>query len=161
MFFKRYRHFICIVIAQDFCRLGRGPANFVTVTVNIIKSVLEAAGVKCGIIGTVGAKCGDTVLPTVNTTPESYELQKLLRIMADNGCKAAAIEVSSLGLKHHRVDKTEFAAAVFTNLSPDHIGTNEHESFEEYAFWKKQLFRRCKKAFVNLDDAFSKDIIAE
>lgn len=132
-----------------------------TTVAHIVKAVLEAAGVKCGIIGTVGAKCGDTVLPTVNTTPESYELQKLLRIMADSGCKAAAIEVSSLGLKHHRVDKTEFAAAVFTNLSPDHIGTNEHESFEEYAFWKKQLFKRCKKAFVNLDDAFSKDIIAE
>ena len=132
-----------------------------TTVAHIVKYVLEAAGIKCGIIGTIGAKCGDTVLPTVNTTPESYELQKLLRIMADNGCKAAAIEVSSLGLKHHRVDKTEFAAAVFTNLSPDHIGTNEHASFEEYAYWKKQLFKRCKKAFVNLDDAFSKDIIEE
>lgn len=132
-----------------------------TTVAHIVKYVLEAAGIKCGIIGTIGAKCGDTVLPTVNTTPESYELQKLLRIMADNGCKAAAIEVSSLGLKHHRVDNTEFAAGVFTNLSPDHIGTNEHASFEEYAYWKKQLFHRCKKAFVNLDDAFSKEIIKE
>lgn len=132
-----------------------------TTVAHIVKYVLESAGLKCGIIGTIGAKCGETVLPTVNTTPESYELQKLLRIMADNGCKAAAIEVSSLGLKHHRVDKTEFAVGVFTNLSPDHIGTNEHASFEEYAFWKKQLFLRCKKAFVNLDDAFSKEIIKE
>lgn len=132
-----------------------------TTVAHIVKYVLESAGLKCGIIGTIGAKCGETVLPTVNTTPESYELQKLLRIMADNGCKAAAIEVSSLGLKHHRVDNTEFAVGVFTNLSPDHIGTNEHASFEEYAFWKKQLFLRCKKAFVNLDDAFSKEIIKE
>lgn len=132
-----------------------------TTVAHIVKSVLDSAKIKCGIIGTIGAKCGDTVLPTVNTTPESYELQKLLRIMADNGCKAAAIEVSSLGLKHHRVDETEFYAAVFTNLSPDHIGTNEHASFEEYAFWKKQLFKRCKRAFVNLDDAFSKEIIDE
>lgn len=132
-----------------------------TTVAHIVKHVLETAGIKCGIIGTIGAKCGDTVLPTVNTTPESYELQKLLRIMADNGCKAAAIEVSSLGLKHHRVDNTEFAAGVFTNLSPDHVGTNEHASFEEYAYWKKQLFHRCKKAFVNLDDAFSKEIIEE
>lgn len=132
-----------------------------TTVAHIVKYVLEAAGLKCGIIGTIGAKCGDTVLPTVNTTPESYELQKLLRIMADNGCKAAAIEVSSLGIKHHRVDHTEFAAGVFTNLSPDHIGTNEHASFEEYAYWKKQLFFRCKKAFLNLDDAFSKEIAEE
>lgn len=132
-----------------------------TTVAHIVRSVLSAAGIECGIIGTVGAEYADTALPTVNTTPESYELQKLLRIMADNGCKAAAIEVSSLGLKHHRVDGIEFAAAVFTNLSPDHIGTNEHESFEEYAYWKKQLFFRCKKAFVNSDDAFSKDIVSE
>lgn len=132
-----------------------------TTVAHIIKAVLEKGGIKCGIIGTIGAQCGDTVLPTVNTTPESYELQKLFRIMADNGCKAAAIEVSSLGLKHHRVDCTEFAAAVFTNLSPDHIGTNEHESFDEYAFWKKQLFLRTKIAFLNADDEFSKQIMRE
>ncbi len=130
-----------------------------TTVAHIVKFALEEAGMMCGIIGTVGAFYGDRVLPTVNTTPESYELQKMLRLMADGGCKAAAIEVSSLGLKAHRVDGTEFAYGIFTNLYPDHIGTNEHDSFEEYAFWKTQLFLMCKKAIVNIDDPFSQKIV--
>lgn len=132
-----------------------------TTVAHIVKAVLDKAGMKTGIIGTVGAGYGDVVLPTVNTTPESYELQKMFRLMADAGCKAAAIEVSSLGLKFHRTDGTHFAVGVFTNLYPDHIGTNEHESFEEYAWWKKQLFTMCDKAIVNIDDAFSEEIIAQ
>lgn len=130
-----------------------------TTVAHIVKSVLEAGGVMTGIIGTVGARFGDTVLPTVNTTPESYELQKMFRLMADGGCKAVAIEVSSLGLKAHRTDGTEFAIGVFTNLYPDHIGTNEHESFEEYAYWKTRLFPMCKTAVINADDPFSPVVI--
>ena len=126
-----------------------------TTVAHIVKSVLEAGGIMTGIIGTVGASFGDTVLPTVNTTPESYELQKMFRLMVDGGCKAAAIEVSSLGLKAHRTDGIEFAMGVFTNLYPDHIGTNEHESFEEYAYWKTQLFPMCKAAVINIDDPFA------
>ena len=130
-----------------------------TTTAHIVKFVLESGGIKTGIIGTVGASFGDTVLPTVNTTPESYELQRMLRLMVDGGCKACVMEVSSLGLKFHRTDGLHFAYGVFTNLYPDHIGTNEHESFEEYAFWKTQLFPMCEKAIVNADDAFSKTVI--
>lgn len=126
-----------------------------TTVAHIVKSVLEAGGMMTGIIGTVGARFGDTVLPTVNTTPESYELQKMFRQMADGGCKAVAIEVSSLGLKAHRTDGTRFALGVFTNLYPDHIGTNEHESFEEYAYWKTQLFPLCDFAVLNADDPFT------
>ena len=132
-----------------------------TTTAHIVKAVLESAGIKTGIIGTVGAAFGDVQLATVNTTPESYELQKLLRMMCDAGCKAAAIEVSSLGLKFHRVDGMRFAVAVFTNLYPDHIGTNEHASMEEYANWKKQLFRQCALAVVHTDDPFGEEIAAE
>lgn len=131
-----------------------------TTTAHIVRHVLDEAGIKCGIIGTVGAGYGDVKLATVNTTPESYELQKMFRLMADAGCKAAAIEVSSLGLKFHRTDGTHFALGVFTNLYPDHIGPNEHDSFEEYAYWKKQLFCHCEKAVINIDDEFSKDVIA-
>ena len=132
-----------------------------TTVAHIVRTVLEGAGIKCGIIGTIGARSGEKVLPTVNTTPESYELQKLLRLMADDGCKAAAIEVSSLGLKHHRVDGISFDTGVFTNLSPDHIGTNEHASFEEYAYWKKQLFKMCKRAVLNRDDEFCEEVLSE
>ena len=132
-----------------------------TTCAHIVKSVLDCAGIDTGIIGTIGARYKDFSLPTVNTTPESYELQKMLRMMADAGCKAAAIEVSSLGLKFHRVDGMNFEAAVFTNLYPDHIGTNEHESFEEYAYWKKQLFKMCKTAIINIDDAFGEEIASD
>lgn len=156
-------------LAKISCNFFRNPSKEIavigitgtkgkTTVAHIVKFVLEAGGIKTGIIGTVGASYGDVVLPTVNTTPESYELQKMLRLMADGGCKAAAIEVSSLGLKAHRVDGMEFSCGVFTNLYPDHIGTNEHESFEEYAFWKTQLFPMCKKAIVNTDDPFAKAV---
>ena len=130
-----------------------------TTVAHIIKFVLEQGGIKTGIIGTVGSFYDDVIIKTVNTTPESYELQKTLRKMVDGGCKAVAMEVSSLGLKHHRVDGTHFSWGIFTNLYPDHIGTNEHDSFEEYAFWKTQLFPLCDNAIVNLDDPFSSDII--
>ena len=130
-----------------------------TTVAHIVKSVLDASGFMTGIIGTVGARFGDTVLPTVNTTPESYEMQKMFRQMVDGGCKAVAIEVSSLGLKAHRTDGIEFALGIFTNLYPDHIGTNEHESFEEYAYWKTQLFPLCKSAIVNADDPFAPVIL--
>ncbi len=144
--------------SRDIAVIGITGTKGKTTVAHIVKFALEEAGIMCGIIGTVGAFYGDTVLPTINTTPESYELQKMLRLMADGGCKAAAIEVSSLGLKAHRVEGTEFAYGVFTNLYPDHIGTNEHDSFEEYAYWKAQLFPMCKKVVVNSDDPFSAEM---
>lgn len=145
--------------SKDIAVIGITGTKGKTTVAHIVKAVLDGAGIKTGIIGTIGAGYGDIKLPTVNTTPESYELAKMLRLMADAGCKAAAIEVSSLGLKFHRVDCMQFAVGVFTNLYPDHIGTNEHETFEEYAYWKKQLFPMCKKAVINIDDAFSSEII--
>ncbi len=158
------------ILARMSCNFFRNPSKELsligitgtkgkTTSAHIVKFVLESGGIKTGIIGTVGASFGETVLPTVNTTPESYELQKMLRLMVEGGCKACVMEVSSLGLKFHRTDGLRFAYGVFTNLYPDHIGTNEHESFEEYAFWKTQLFPLCEKAIVNLDDPFSKEIV--
>ncbi|MBP9988110.1 MAG: UDP-N-acetylmuramoyl-L-alanyl-D-glutamate--2,6-diaminopimelate ligase [Ruminococcus sp.] len=123
-----------------------------TSTAHIVRALIEASGSKCGIIGTVGAFYDDVKIPTVNTTPESYELQKIFRTMLDNGCKYCVIEVSSTGLMMHRVDCIEFEIGVFTNLSPDHIGPKEHASFEEYMYWKSVLFERCKTAIVNFDD---------
>lgn len=145
--------------SRDIKVIGITGTKGKTTTAHIVKFLLEAGGIKTGIIGTVGSFYGDTVIPTVNTTPESYELQKTLRIMAEGGCEAVVMEVSSLGLKHHRVEGTEFYCGVFTNLFPDHIGTNEHETFEEYAYWKTQLFPMCQNAIVNIDDPFSAEII--
>ncbi|MCH5197542.1 MAG: UDP-N-acetylmuramoyl-L-alanyl-D-glutamate--2,6-diaminopimelate ligase [Oscillospiraceae bacterium] len=119
---------------------------------------LNNAGMKCGTIGTVGAYYDGKIFPTANTTPESFECMRLFRDMINAGCKVCVMEVSSLGLKAHRVDDIRFDAAVFTNLSPDHIGGNEHKDFEEYAYWKKQLFYKCGCAVLNKDDAFSKEL---
>ncbi len=141
--------------SEEMAVIGITGTKGKTTVAHIVKSVLDSSGVMTGIIGTVGARFGDTVLPTVNTTPESYELQKMFRQMVDGGCKAVAIEVSSLGLKAHRTDGIKFALGIFTNLYPDHIGTNEHESFEEYAYWKTQLFPVCKSAIINIDDPFA------
>ena len=123
-----------------------------TTTAHIIQSVLNGCDIPCGIIGTVGAEFNSKKYPTVNTTPESYELQKLFRSMLDDGCRAVALEVSSLGLKQGRVDGINFFCAIFSNLSPDHIGPREHETMEEYAYWKSVLFERCDNAVVNFDD---------
>lgn len=123
-----------------------------TSTAHLVKALLEASGMKCGIIGTVGAYYDDVEIPTVNTTPESYELQKIFRIMLDNGCKACVIEVSSIGLMAHRVDCVNFEVGVFTNLSPDHIGPNEHPDFADYMYWKSVLFEISKYAVINVDD---------
>lgn len=87
-----------------------------------------------------------------NTTPESYELQKLFRRFVDAGCDTALMEVSSQGLMMDRVAGIHYDIGVFTNLSPDHIGPGEHASFEEYRSWKGQLFRRCTVGIVNSDD---------
>lgn len=123
-----------------------------TSTAHLVKAMIESAGFKCGIIGTVGAYYDNVEIPTVNTTPESYELQKIFRVMLDNGCKYCVIEVSSIGLMAHRVDCVNFEVGVFTNLSPDHIGPNEHPDFEDYMYWKSVLFEICNLAVVNVDD---------
>ncbi len=123
-----------------------------TTVAHLVQGILNESGIPCGIIGTVGAEFGGEKFPTNNTTPESYELQKLFRGMLNKGCKAVALEVSSLGVKHGRVDGINFACGIFTNLSPDHIGPLEHESYEEYAYWKSVFFERCENAVMNFDD---------
>ncbi len=137
-----------------------GTKGKTTVT-HMLAACLNECGIKSGVIGTVGAYFDGVHIPTVNTTPESYEIHRILRTMADNGCKACCIEVSSIGLKNNRVDDVDFKVGVFTNLSPDHIGGAEHDSFEEYSYWKKQLFKKCRTAVFNKDDEFSSEIIKE
>ncbi len=123
-----------------------------TTTSYMIRAILEAAGIQTGLIGTIGAVIGGAVIPTENTTPESYEVQKFLRRMVDEGCRCAVLEASSIGLKDHRVSGFVFDIGLFTNFSPDHIGGNEHASLEEYLHCKQMLFRQCRLGVVNLDD---------
>lgn len=118
----------------------------------MIKSILESEGHKVGIIGTLGIIIGEELIKSDNTTPESYEIQKYLRKMKDSGCDVAIMEVSSIGLKTHRVDGITFDEGIFTNFSEDHIGENEHSSMDEYLKCKSMLFKRCKKGILNIDD---------
>lgn len=130
-----------------------------TTTTYMIKSILEAAGKKVGLIGTAGAVIGDKTYPTVNTTPESYQLQAYFSKMVEEGCQYMIMEVSSQGLKMHRVDGITFDYGLFTNISNDHIGPDEHADFEEYLYYKSQLLERCRIGLVNRDDEHFEDII--
>ena len=113
--------------------------------------MLEKCGIKTGLIGTVGASYGNTLKQTVNTTPESYETQKLLREMADNGCTAVAMEVSSLGVKMHRVDNLNFKIGVFTNISPD-TSVEMSTKHLKNIMAGKSLFDMCDIAIGCADD---------
>ena len=130
--------------------VGVTGTNGKTTTTMLIKHVLENAGEKCGLIGTNQNMIGDKVLPTERTTPESYELQKLFREMADEGCKYVVMEVSSHSLVLDRVAGLRFEVAVFTNLTQDHL--DFHKTMEEYAGAKARLFARCDMAAINIDD---------
>jgi len=130
-------------------------------TCYMIKSILEGAGRKCGIIGTIGIVIGEKVYETHNTTPESFLVQEYMKMMVDAGCDTLIMEVSSQGLKQSRVYGVIFDIAVFTNLSKDHIGGAEHKDFEEYVYCKSLLFKQCKKAVVNTDDPHFTDMIKD
>lgn len=132
-----------------------------TTTTYMVKSILENAGYKVGLIGTIEAIIGDTVIPAANTTPESYKVQEYFRQMLDAGCEYAVMEVSSQGLMMHRVAGFVFDIGIFTNIEPDHIGPNEHASFEEYMECKAMLFKQCRLGIVNGDDAHVEDILKD
>ena len=118
----------------------------------MLKAILEAAGHRVGMIGTIGAVIAGERVETKNTTPESYELHALFRRMADAGCSHVVMEASSQGFKLRRTAGIRFDVGVFLNLSPDHIGPGEHESFEEYLQCKRLMFRQCRRGLVNIDD---------
>lgn len=130
-----------------------------TTTTYMVKSILENAGYKVGLIGTIETIIGDTVIPSANTTPESILLQKYFRQMLDEGCDCAVMEVSSQGLMLNRTAGFTFDVGIFTNIEPDHIGPNEHTSFEHYMECKKKLLRQCKIGIVNRDDEHFEQII--
>ena len=126
-----------------------------TTTTYMIKEMLEAAGIKTGLIGTIEILDGVNKIPAANTTPESIKLHKHLKDMLDNGLSAVVMEVSSQGLMLDRVAGVKFDYGIFTNLSKDHIGPNEHKTFEEYMMWKAKLFTMCEKGILNIDDSYA------
>ena len=130
-----------------------------TTTTYMVKSILEAAGLKTGLIGTIETLYGDVRIKAHNTTPESTVLQKTFRDMADAGVQAVVMEVSSQALMLHRTQGFIFDLGIFTNLSPDHIGPAEHKDFDDYLNCKSLLFRQCRVGIVNADDQYHKRIL--
>lgn len=123
-----------------------------TTTTYMVKSILENAGHKVGLIGTIEAIIGDKTIPANNTTPESMTVQRYFYEMLQAGCDTVVMEVSSQGLMLHRTAGFTFEIGIFTNLEPDHIGPNEHASFEEYMACKGMLFSQCRYGIANVDD---------
>ena len=130
-----------------------------TTTTYMVKSILEAAGLKVGLIGTIETLYGDVRIKAHNTTPESTVLQKTFRDMADAGIQAVVMEVSSQALMLHRTQGFIFDLGIFTNLSPDHIGPAEHKDFDDYLGCKSLLFRQCRVGIVNADDPYHERIL--
>lgn len=130
-----------------------------TTTSYMVKKILEDSGRKVGLIGTNGAWIAGKHYPTRNTTPESYELEAYFSEMVKAGCEFMVMEVSSQGIKMDRVAGFDFDYAMFTNISPDHIGPDEHADFAEYLDCKRQLLRMCKVGFVNRDDEHYQEMI--
>lgn len=130
-----------------------------TTTAFMIRGILEGAGHKTGLIGTIGVTIGEEYIETKNTTPESYDIQNFLGKMAESGCEYAVMEVSSQALMVGRTAGLIFDYGIFTNISPDHIGEHEHKNFEDYLYCKSLLFRQCKYGIFNLDDIHAADIM--
>jgi UDP-N-acetylmuramoyl-L-alanyl-D-glutamate--2,6-diaminopimelate ligase len=139
--------------------------NGKTTTSFLIKHICEKAGLRCGLIGTVRYEIGERVLPAIRTTPESLDLEELLAQIANAGCRAAAMEVSSHALAQERTRGLEWDVAVFTNLPQDHLdfhGTMENY-FESKAKLFAQLAQQPKKkkpiAIVNIDDHYGGQLL--
>ena len=145
--------------AKDMTMIGLTGTKGKTTTAHMIKKILEEAGHRVGMIGTLGAYIGEEKIPTRNTTPESYELHSLFATMKEKGCTHVVMEVSSQGLKQKRTAGILFDYGVFLNLSVDHISDGEHADFEEYKACKKLLFNQTKQPIINLDNEYSREFL--
>jgi UDP-N-acetylmuramoyl-L-alanyl-D-glutamate--2,6-diaminopimelate ligase len=144
--------------------IGVTGTNGKTTTCYLVESILKEAGFTAGLIGTVENHIGEVVEPVKRTTPESLDLQRLLKRMVDEGVQAVAMEVSSHALELHRASGCQFDVVVFTNLTQDHL--DFHISLEEYFGAKRRLFEgdefgAGRGAVVNLDDPFGKRLLEE
>ena len=136
--------------------VGITGTNGKTTTTYLLKTILETCGYKVGLIGTIQNMIGDRVLPAGHTTPDPYDLQSMLALMAAEGCAYGVMEVSSHALDQERVEGCRFDAAVFTNLTQDHL--DYHKTMEHYMEAKKRLFRLCDTAVINRDDDWAEKL---
>ncbi len=139
--------------SQRFKLIGVTGTKGKTTTTFMIKEILEKAGKKVGLIGTIATYInGKKIKDSDRTTPESLELQQIFAQMVKEGVEVVVMEVSSQSLKLHRVDGCAFDIVLFTNFSEDHISPNEHPDMNDYFNSKLKLFKMCKTGIVNVDD---------
>ena len=145
--------------AKSMTMVGITGTNGKTSVTLLLKQVLETClGAKVGLIGTMANMIGQESIPTERTTPESYELQALFARMRDAGCTHVVMEVSSHALSLERVGGIRFDVAAFTNLTEDHL--DFHKTMDAYCDAKAELFRRCGKAVINVDDPYAARMMA-
>ena len=145
--------------ARSMTMIGVTGTNGKTSTTLLLKQVLEKTlGAKVGLIGTMANMVGDEQIPTERTTPESFDLQALFARMRDAGCTHVVMEVSSHAVTLERIGGTHFDIAAFTNLTEDHL--DFHKTMDAYCDAKADLFRRCDKAVVNVDDSYAHRILS-
>lgn len=149
------------------CLIAVTGTNGKTTTTYLLESILKNAGHAVGVLGTVNYRYGTTAVPAPNTTPESFEMQRILREMADHGVTHCVAEVSSHAIALHRVDDCAFDMGIFTNLTQDHL--DYHKTMENYFHAKQRFFSEVlpsggkKTAFmiINGDDPWGQRIIRE
>ncbi len=140
--------------------VGVTGTNGKTTSVFLLAGLFDAAGRQCGLLGTVKSVIGGREGPVIHTTPEAIDLQASFRAMLDGGDRVCAMEVSSHALAQHRVERTRFSAAVFTNLTQDHL--DFHESMEAYFAAKRSLFDgELALRVINLDDGYGRRLAAD
>ncbi len=140
--------------------VGITGTNGKTTTAHLMASIFEAAGIRCGLLGTVAYRIGSDVREATRTTPEATDVQALMAEMVERGCGACVMEVSSHALALRRVDGMTFAAAIFTNLTRDHL--DFHADMEDYFQAKRRLFEllpRDQPAVINADDPRAASLI--
>lgn len=154
--------------SSQLCLIGVTGTSGKTTVTYFLESILKSAGFSCGVLGTVNYRYQNKIFPAPNTTPESYEMQKILREMADEGITHVITEVSSHALDLRRVDDCDFDIGIFTNLTPEHL--DYHPDMEAYFQAKKRLFSeilpqskkiRSRRMVINNDDSWGKRILRE
>ena len=142
---------------REMMLLGVTGTNGKTTTTYMVKAIAEQAGRKVGVIGTIRNMIGQESIHTDRTTPESVDLFRLLRMMADAHVDLVVMEVSSHALEQYRVHGIKFDVGLFTNLTQEHL--DYHKSFDNYLQAKKILFYNSKRAVVNVDDPYASRIM--
>jgi UDP-N-acetylmuramoyl-L-alanyl-D-glutamate--2,6-diaminopimelate ligase len=165
---KNSRHVLAEIAARFYSPIlsrlqlvGITGTNGKTTTSFLVQAILNAAGIECGLVGTIVYNLGDKLVKAWNTTPESVDLYEMLYSMYNNGMRGCALEVSSHALALNRIDSLELEVGVFINLTQDHL--DFHKNFEEYFLAKKKLFTHLRptgQAVVNMDDAYGRKIIS-